>query len=71
MSRRLFFVAVVVTLVLASFAAPAVAAPLSAQALVLAQTEAGPRLGATPPVLLPPIQQNGGCESGGAGGCPI
>lgn len=70
MSRKLFVVAAVVTVVLMTFVAPAVAAPLNAQDLALVQTEAGPKLGGTSPFLLPPIQQNGECESGGAGGCP-
>jgi hypothetical protein len=71
MSRKLFVVTAVVVLVLATFVAPAVAAPLNAQELALVQMEGGPKLGGTLPFLPPPIQQHGGCESGGAGGCPI
>lgn len=71
MSRKLFIVTVVVVLVLATFVAPAMAAPLNAQEPALVQMEAGPKLGGTLPFLPPPNQQNGGCESGGGGGCPI
>jgi hypothetical protein len=70
MSRKLFVVAAMGILVLATLVAPAAAAPLPAQDVALDQMEAGSELGGTP-VLPLGIQPNGGCESGGAGGCPV
>lgn len=71
MSRRLLVVLAVVTLVLATFVAPAMAAPPNAQDLALGQAEAGPEPDGHLNLFLPPVQLNGGCESGGAGGCPL
>jgi hypothetical protein len=71
MSRKLFVVAATITLVLATLVAPAAAAPLNAQDVALGQTETGSKLGSTLSVLPLDIQPNGGCESGGAGGCPV
>ena len=71
MSRKLFVVAALSILVLTTLVAPAAAAPLNAQDDVLGQTEAGSKLGGDPSVLPLDIQPNGGCESGGAGGCPL
>jgi hypothetical protein len=71
MSRKLFVVAATITLVLATLVAPAAAAPLNAQDVALGQMEAGSKLGSTLSVLPLGIQPNGGCESGGAGGCPL
>lgn len=71
MSRKLFVVAAMSILVLATLVAPAAAAPLNAQDVALGQTEAGSKLGGIPSVLPSGIQPNGGCESGGAGGCPV
>jgi hypothetical protein len=71
MSRKLFVVAAMSILVLATLVAPAAAAPLNAQDVALGQAETGSKLGGTPPVLPLGIQLNGGCESSGAGGCPV
>jgi hypothetical protein len=71
MSRNLFRVLAAVTLVLATFVAPAAAAPPSAEGFTMGQEDAGLTLGGQPTLWLPPIQPNGGCESGGAGGCPL
>ena len=71
MSHKLFIVLAAVTLVLATFVAPAAAAPPSAEGFSLSQEDAGLTLGGQPTLLLPPIQPNGGCDSGGAGGCPM
>jgi hypothetical protein len=71
MSRKLIVVAAMGILVLATLVAPAAAAPLNAQDVALGQMEAGSELGGTSPVLPLGIQPNGGCESGGAGGCPL
>ena len=71
MSRKLFIVAAMGILVLATLVAPAAAAPLNAQDVALGQTEVGSKFGDAPFVLALGIQPNGGCESGGAGGCPV
>jgi hypothetical protein len=71
MSRKLIIVAALSILVLATLVAPAAAAPLPTQDVALGQMEAGSELGSTPSVLPLGIQPNGGCESGGAGGCPV
>jgi hypothetical protein len=71
MSRKLFVVVVVGTLVLAALVAPAVVVPLDGHDAALGQTEAGPALGGAPPVLPLSIQLSGGGECGGAGGCPV
>ena len=78
MSRKVLIVAVVLGLLVATLAAPAMAAPLKADGAASAQTEAWAGLGGSRSVLPPPgreaehgIWPNGGCETGGAGGCPV
>ena len=71
MSRKLFLVVAVVTLVLATLVAPAVPAPPNVQDLTLGQAQAGSELGESAPALSVPIQLSGGSECGGAGGCPV
>jgi hypothetical protein len=71
MSRKLFVVVAVVTLVLATLVAPAVPAPPNVQGQTLNPAEAGSELGGVRPVPSTPIQLSGGSECGGAGGCPV
>ena len=79
MSRKVLIAAVVLGLLVATLAAPAMASPLEADDAVPAQGEApvgfsGGRsvlpmfLGLTARAVIWP---NGGCETGSAGGCPI
>ena len=79
MSRKVLIVAVVFDLLMATLAAPAMAAPLEADDVVPVQREALAGFSGSRSVLpLPPgltaravIWPNGGCETGGAGGCPV
>ena len=79
MSRKVLIVAVVLGLLVTTLAAPAMAAPLEADNVVLAQREAPASFNGGRSVSLLPtgltaravIWPNGGCETGGGGGCPI
>jgi hypothetical protein len=71
MSRKLFVVLAVVTLILATLVAPAVPAASNVQDLVLGPVQAGSELGGVLTIPSMPIQLSGGSECGGAGGCPV
>jgi hypothetical protein len=82
MSRKVLIVAVVLGLLVATLATPAMAAPLKAHDVASTQTKAWASFGGGHTVLLLPpgltatafgagIRLNGGCETGGAGGCPV
>jgi hypothetical protein len=79
MSRKVLIVAVVLGLLVATLATPAMAAPLKADDVVPVQREAPIGFSGGRSVLpLPPgltaragIWPNGGCETGGGGGCPV
>ena len=71
MSRNILIVVSVVTVVLAMLIAPTTSAPLKVEGAAYVQTEAWSGPGGGPSLALPIIQPNGGCEGGGAGGCPI
>jgi len=79
MSRKVLIVAVVLGLLVMALAAPAMAAPLDADNVVPAQSEAVVSFNGSRPVSPLPIGlavraviwPNGGCETGGGGGCPV
>jgi len=79
MSRKVLIVAVVLGLLAATLATPAMAAPSKADDVVTAEREARVDVSGSRLVLpLAPgltaravIWPNGGCESGGGGGCPV
>ena len=71
MSRTILIVVAVGCLLAATFVAPAMAAPPEIGSVAL--EPAGDRTGPDGQLAgrLAPIQPNGDCEGGGAGGCPI
>ena len=71
MSRNTILVVSVVILLLAMLIAPATSAPPRVEGAAYVQTESWFGPGGGPSLALPIIQPNGGCEGGGAGGCPI
>jgi hypothetical protein len=71
MSHKLLIIAAVVAIVLAAFAAPVLASPLQAENAFPVQAASGSGPSSDGPVWPLRIQPEGGCENGGAGGCPI
>ena len=79
MSRKVLIVAVVLGLLVATLAAPAMAAPLEADNVVPAQREAPASFNGSRSVSPLPtglttravIWPNGDCETGGGSGCPV
>jgi hypothetical protein len=71
MSHKVLIIAAVVAMVLAAFVVPALAAPLQAENAFPVQTAAGSGPSSDGSVWPLRIQPEGGCENGGAGGCPI
>ncbi len=69
MSRKVLIVAAVVAMLLATSVAPALAAPFETETAF--PVDARPGAGSSLPVWSPGIQPQGGCENGGAGGCPL
>ncbi|MEJ2735377.1 MAG: hypothetical protein P8189_17740 [Anaerolineae bacterium] len=71
MSRNMLIVVSVVAVLWAMLIAPPTTAPLNVDGAAGVQTESWFGPGGSPSLALPIIQPNGGCEGGGAGGCPI
>jgi hypothetical protein len=69
MSRKVFVVAALVTLVLATLAAPVMAALPEADDTALVQPIVWSGFSDGSLGLPPPSHLNGACETGGAGGC--
>jgi hypothetical protein len=71
MSRNMLIVVSVVTVLLAMLIAPTTIAPLKVDGAAYVQTESWFGPGGGPSLALPIIQPDGGCEGGGASGCPV
>lgn len=71
MSRNMILVVSVVIVLLAMLIAPTTSAPPRVEGAAYIQTESWFGAGGGLSLALPIIQPNGGCEGGGAGGCPI
>lgn len=71
MSRKFLIIAVVVAVLLATLAAPAMGATPKVRNATPAQTEAWYQTTDSPDTLLVRAKPRGGSQSGGGGGCTI
>ena len=71
MSRNVLIVAVVVAVLLATVAAPAIGAAPKVEDAAPVQTESWSQITDSPDAWLARANPRGGCQSGGGGGCTI
>jgi hypothetical protein len=71
MSRKVFIVAVVVAVLLATVAAPAIGTASNVDDAAPVQTETWSQFTDSPDAWLVRVKPRGGCQSGGGGGCTV
>lgn len=71
MSRKVFIVAVVAAVLLATVAVPAIGAASNVDDAAPVQTETWSQFTDNPDAWLVRVKPRGGCQSGGGGGCTV
>jgi hypothetical protein len=71
MSRKVFIVAIVAAVLLATVAVPAIGAASNVGAAAPVQTDTWSQFTDVPDAWLVRVKPRGGCQSGGGGGCTV